>query len=262
MSQLLPSVLLFIAAAIGGTINSVAGGGSFITLPSLIFTGIAAKTANATSTVALWPGSLASIGAYRRELAKQNRSLLILTSAISLIGGVLGAILLIKTSQLAFVKLLPFLLLIATLLFTFGRNLTATLRKRLPEFSTSARLSPGVIVLVSLIMLVISVYGGYFGGGIGILILATLELIGMENIHEMNALKTLLASCINGVAVITFVIYQAVDWTPALIMLIGAIIGGYGGAYLARKMDQRLIRGFVIAVGVSMTIYFFVGSLR
>jgi len=269
--------LLFIAAILGGTLNSVAGGGSFITFPALIFTSVGAKVANATSTVALWPGAVASTGAYRRELVKQNRPLLVVLGVTSLIGGLLGAFLLVNTPQSTFVLLIPYLLLAATLLFAFGPTITNWLKKRraptgIPTGTNTSTgeaivttTAPGtlsmkipVLVGISFLQLIIAIYGGYFGGGIGILMLATLGLMGMENIHEMNATKTLLTACINGVAVITFIIKGLILWPQAIVMLIGAIIGGYAGAYYARKLDPRWVRGFVILVGTVMTIYFFV----
>ena len=249
--------VLFIAAILGGTLNSVAGGGSFITFPTLLFTGVLPINANATSTVALWPGSVASTGAYREELAKQERSRLLVLGGTSLIGGVLGAILLLRTSQTTFVRLVPYLLLMATLLFAFSGPITNRLRRRNIETKKEARSSWFGLIGIALLQLVIAVYGGYFGGGIGILMLATLGLMGMENIHEMNALKTLLTSFINGVAAITFVIAGAVVWVPAIVMVAGAIIGGYGGAYFARQIEPRWVRAFVILVGIGLTIYFF-----
>ncbi len=252
----LPSmVLLFFAAVLGGTLNSVAGGGSFFTFPSLIFAGIPAIPANATSTVALWPGSIASVGAYRRELAAQNRLLLYLLVGTSLVGGVLGAILLLRTPASTFVTLLPYLLLMATLLFTFSGPVTKRLHVRAIEKSVQ---SVPRLIGITIAQFIIAIYGGYFGGGIGILMLATLALMGMEDIHMMNGMKTLLTSCINGVAVITFVVAGAVVWLPALVMVVGAIIGGYGGAYYARKIEQKWIRIFVMVVGFSLTLYFFI----
>lgn len=274
--------LLFVAAILGGALNSVAGGGSFIAFPALIFTGVPPINANATNTVALWPGSVASTGAYRKELAQQQRSVLIVLSGMSLIGGVLGALLLLHTSQATFVRLIPYLLLVATLLFAFGGRITTYVRERRarqleidhPSLVSLAETqdeklvvpstvpSPFALAGIALIQLVIATYGGYFGGGIGILMLAALGLMGMENIHVMNALKTLLTSFINGVAVITFAIAGAVVWPQALLMVVGAIIGGYGGAYLARKIDPRWVRLFVILVGFGMTIYFFIRQLQ
>ncbi len=250
----LQASILFVAAILGGTLNSVAGGGTFITLPALIFTGVLPINANASSTVALWPGSIASVWAYRKEFANQRRLVTFLLSITSLIGGILGAELLVRTSQTTFVKLLPYLLLLATVLFALSGPITTRLHRRTTAKNRQSWLT---LVGISSLQLIIAIYGGYFGGGIGILMLATLGLMGMENIHEMNAMKTLLTTFINGVAVIIFIIRGIVVWPQAIVMVIGAIIGGYTGAYFARKIDQRVIRGFVILVGVSMTIYFF-----
>jgi uncharacterized membrane protein YfcA len=247
-------LLLFFTAFVGGTLNSVAGGGSFFTFPALVFTGVAPIAANATSTVAIWPGSVASIGAYRRELAAQKRVILLILVGTSLIGGVFGAILLLRTPQSAFEQLLPYLLLFATVLFAVSTPVTKRLRMR---NIVKSEVSLAGLIGIAVVQFIIAIYGGYFGGGIGILMLAALALMGMESIHSMNALKVLLASCINGVAVITFIIAGVVAWPQAILMAVGAIIGGYGGAYYARKIDQKWVRLFVIVVGLAMTIYFF-----
>jgi uncharacterized membrane protein YfcA len=251
---LLQAVTLFLAAVLGGTLNSVAGGGSFITFPTLLVTGVLPKSANATSTVALWPGSVASAGGYRHSLAVKRPVLRTLVAA-SLIGGILGAVLLLLTPQSTFLRLVPYLLLVATLLFAFGGHITARLPKRtsLDERQTLGSLAP-----LAALQLVIATYGGFFGGGIGILMLAAFALMGMEHIHSMNALKNILASCINGVAVVTFILAGVIAWPQALVMIVGAIVGGYGAAIVARKIDPRLVRRFVIAVGLIMTVYFFV----
>jgi uncharacterized membrane protein YfcA len=271
-------LILFCAAILGGTLNSVAGGGSFIGFPALVFTGLPAISANATNTVALWPGSVASVGAYRRELAEQKPALLILLVSTSLIGGILGALLLLKTPPQVFVRLIPYLLLVATLLFALSGPITTKLRgqglrtanpssedkptplQQSPTASTLEKtpLSIPMLIGLSFAQMVIAIYGGYFGGGIGILMLATLAMMGMNDIHVMNALKTLLASFINGVAVITFIIAGVVAWPQAILMIIGAVIGGYGGAYYARKIKQKWVRLFVIFVGFSMTFYFLI----
>ena len=278
-------VLLFLASIVGGTLNAVAGGGSFVTLPSLIFAGVLPINANATSTVALWPGALASIGAYRKELLLQKRTQVLLLSGTSLVGGVLGAFLLLSTSQSTFIRLLPYLLLVATVLFAVSGPLTTRMREHAAEKRADLlkeRVAGGEVVEqtntaggyptdavqnrtswlklsgIAVLQFIIAIYGGYFGGGIGILMLATLGLMGMENIHEMNAMKTLLAACINGVAVVIFVAKGVVEWPQAILMVLGAIIGGFGGAYFARKLNPLWVRWFVIAVGVGMTIYFFV----
>jgi|SRR5579872_1447468 len=250
--------VLFLAATLAGALNSVAGGGSFISFPALLIYGnipppMAAIRANATNTVALWPGSVASAAAYRRELEAQRHVLLLLGCA-SLAGGWLGARLLLHTPETAFVALLPYLMLVATLLFTFGGTLTKRIRARIGKLSAPGWMGIGGVVSLQFC---IAVYGGYFGGGIGILMLATLALMGMEEIHMMNALKTVLAALINGVAVVLFISAGAVVWPQALLMVVGGIVGGYGGAFYARKLPPALVRQFVIVVGFSMTLYFF-----
>ena len=248
-------LLLFFTAFVGGALNSVAGGGSFFTFPSLVVTGVPPIPANATSAVALWPGSVASIGAYRRELAVQKRTILLILVGTSLIGGVFGAILLLKTPQSAFESLLPYLLLFATVLFAVSPYITQRLKMR---NIVKTEMSLSALIGIAVGQLIISIYGGYFGGGLGILMLAALALMGMESIHSMNALKALLATCINGVAVVTFIAAGVVAWPQAILMAVGTTIGGYGGGYYARKIDQKWVRLFVIVVGLAMSIYFFI----
>ena len=206
--------------------------------------------------MALWPGSVASVGAYRNDLAEQQRGLLFLLLGTSLIGGVLGAILLLRTPESTFVSLIPYLLLGATLLFALSPYVTARLRMRTMEKTT--HISATTLIVIAFVQFIIAIYGGYFGGGIGIMMLAALAFMGMDNINKMNAVKTLLTSAINGAGTVTFIIEGRVLWLQALVMIVGAIIGGYGGAYYARKIEQRWIRLFVIVTGVVLTIYFFV----
>lgn len=250
--SLVHGILLFLAAMLAGTMNSVAGGGSFISFPTLIFTGVFPIPANATSTVALWPGSVASISAYWKKLPRANRLLLPLT-LVSLAGGLLGALILLHTPEQTFMRLVPYLFLVATLLFTFGKKISG----RLSGLGRSSR-PPSWLTMMgaALVQLLIAVYGGFFGGGIGIMMLALLAMVRMEDIHSMNAVKSLLAAAINGSAVVTFVLAGAVLWPQAILMIGGAILGGYGGAHLAKKLNPKLVRGFVIAVGFSMTAYF------
>ncbi|MEO7018772.1 MAG: sulfite exporter TauE/SafE family protein [Ktedonobacteraceae bacterium] len=261
-------LILFVAAILGGTLNSVAGGGSFIGFPALIYTNVVPKLANTTNTIALWPGSLAAAWALRKELASQNKALLLVLGITSLIGGTGGALLLLSTPEATFVHLIPYLMLAATLLFAISPLVNARLKQRATlrqkkevalqaKEVVVARFSSTALAGIAVLQLVIAVYGGYFGGGIGILMLASLGVMGMENIHEMNAVKNMLATCINGVAVITFVILGAVVWPDALVMIGGALIGGFGGAYYARKLDPKFVRGFVIVVGCTMTVIFF-----
>ena len=245
-------VLLFLAAAVAGVMNSVAGGGSFISFPALIFTGVLPVPANATSTVALWPGSVASVGAYRERLPRDYR-LMIPLVAISILGGVMGAVLLLHTPQAVFMHVVSYLFGVATLLFAFGKRLTRGLSRLIKrEGSLSWPLIAGTV----LGQLAVAVYGGFFGGGIGILMLAMFEVIHMDDIHAMNGLKALLAAAINGAAVVTFILAGIVRWPQAVIMIVGAALGGYAGAHYAQKIDPRFVRGAVICVGTFMTIYF------
>lgn len=250
---------LFLAACIGGAMNSVAGGGSFFSFPALLlfglqppFGGLDPKIANATNAVALWPGSAASVGAYRRELRHQRETVKLL-AWISMIGGLAGALLLLITPSDVFEILLPYLMLGATLLFTFSPRINRAVRRMQQQRSVPADSRQRTILLQA----IISIYGGFFGGGIGIMMLATLALMGMEHIHEMNALKTLLATLINGIAVVAFAVAGVVAWPQALLMAIGAIIGGYGGAALARRLNPLHVRLFVIVVGFALSGYLF-----
>lgn len=245
----LPEVLMMaVAALLAGALNAVAGGGSFFTVPSLIFLGVSPVVANATSTVALWPGALASAWGYRRELAAERRTALTL-SLVSALGGIAGALLLVWTPADVFLRLLPFLLLSATLFFTFGPRIRAALGARGEATGGSA----GALTLQA----VIAVYGGYFGGGMGLMMLAAFALMGMADIHRMNGLKTLLSALINGLAVVTFLVARVVDGAIALTMVTGAIAGGYLGATFARRLPPAYVRRFIIAVGWAMTLWFF-----
>ncbi len=249
--------ILFVAAALAGALNSVAGGGSFISFPALLFSGIAPVSANATNTVALWPAGVASAYAYRNE-ARQAPDVLVAFSIASVLGGVAGAALLLHTRDVTFVRLLPYLLLLATLVFTFGTKVAARLRSRAGRGTNPNAALAGA----TLVQFVISIYGGYFGGGVGIMMLATLSILGMTNIHAMNGVKALLNSLINGVAVIAFVIAGAVDWRAGILMVVGGTFGGFAGANLARRIDPARVKGFVLLFAWSLTSYFFFRAYR
>lgn len=247
--------VLFLAAVAAGVINSVAGGGGFIAFPALVFAGIPPVSANATNTVALWPGTVASSGAYRRELQhRAHWKALAPLFAVSLLGSVAGAVLLLRTPQRTFMHIIPWLLLGATLLFIFGGRISSFARARMARHERADLLH---LAGITLLQLVTSVYIGYFGAGAGMVMLALFALMGMENIHTMNAFKTVLASVANGVAVVTFVFAGAVAWPQAVLMTVGAAIGGYAGAYYAQKLDPGAVRRVVIAIGLAMTAYFF-----
>ena len=213
-------------------------------------------SANATNTLALWVGVTASGGAYRNRLSISRRVMvpLIVTSVI---GGLAGAFLLIKTPAQTFLKVMPWLMLGATLLFAFGKHLTGRIAAGI-----SSDASRAAIAGASVFELVVAVYGGYFGGGIGIMNLAMLAAMGMTDIHDMNALKVVLGGVINGVATVTFVITGAIVWPQAIVMIVGAILGEYFAAHYAQKLPQSWIRAFVILVGAAMTVYFFVLGYR
>lgn len=245
------AILLFLAAALGGALNAVAGGGSFIAFPALLFSGVPPVPANATNTVALWTGLVFSGSAFRAHLNVRAKVLAALLT-VSLIGGIIGAVLLIRTPAQTFLRVLPWLMLAATLLFIFGRKLSRTAGARPSGTSSKA------LFLASFLQLLVGIYGGYFGGGMGIVILAMLGAFGMADIHQMNALKTVLTSATNGVAVIVFIISRAIYWPQALIMIVGAALGGYFGAHYSLRLPPKGVRWFVIAAGSGITAYLFV----
>ena len=238
------------AALLAGAINSIAGGGTLISFPALVWIGRTAIVANATNTVAIWPGSLAGVFGFRHELKKLPRWLLFLMIP-AFAGGITGAVVLLKTPEKVFAHLVPFLILGATILLAMQEIISRRLRVFVQEHE---RPSTGWIVFAFVFQFFVGVYGGYFGAGIGILMLAALGLIGLRDIHQMNALKNLLAICINGIAAIYFAIQGAVAWTDVAIMAVASILGGLLGARLAHRLGRRFVRGFVVVVGLVMTI--------
>jgi uncharacterized membrane protein YfcA len=240
-------VLLAAAAFAAGAINAVAGGGSFLTFPALVFAGVPAVMANASSTVALFPASLASAVSYREDIRALEEEHLKAWLIVSLIGGAVGAVLLLVTSDRTFRQIAPWLLFFGTLLFSFGSRVSQALRGGLH----------GRQIWMLALLFPISIYGGYFGGGMGIIILAALRLYGLTDIHGMNGVKTILAGSLNAIASIVFVFAHQVDWRPAMLMMAAAICGGYLGPILARRLPPAFIRALVLAVGALMTVYFF-----
>ncbi len=268
------TVLLFLVAFVGGALNAVAGGGSFLTLPTLLWAGVPPVTANATSTFAMWPASLASAFAYRGEIARA-RAWMVRLGAISLVGGLLGGLLLVRTSDESFVRLLPWLMLVAATTFSFGGQITTWARRSTVSAGgeqrdgaathrgTAGAGQDGAIHNVHVplwtlpLQLLIATYGGYFGGGMGIMMLAAMAIAGMTDMHEMNALKTVLAIAINGVALAAFVWSGSISWAPGVVMVLGGVAGGYTGASIARRVPGTLVRRIVIVVAWGMTAYFF-----
>jgi uncharacterized membrane protein YfcA len=239
--------LLIVAAYAAGALNSIAGGGSFLTFPSLVFAGVPAVIANASNTVALVPGAMASVFGYRRDIERLADKRLKSWFITCLTGGAVGAALLLFTSDTTFRRVAPWLLLFATLLFAFGNKVSVVLRGKLHSSQT----------LMFLLLFPIAVYGGYFGGGIGIMILAAFRLYGMDDIHGMNGMKNILGGSLNGIAALIFISAHQVDWRPTLVMMAAAILGGYSGPLLARRMNPAIVRAVVIVVGAGMTAYFF-----
>jgi len=240
-------LLLVVASFAAGVINSVAGGGSFLTFPSLVFAGVPPVFANASNTVALVPGAFASGYSYRQDIRRLNERRLKAWFLVSLAGGIVGAWLLLVTSDKAFRQIAPWLLLFATVLFAFGNQVSVALRGKLHSNQIS----------MMLLLFPIAIYGGYFGGGIGIMILAAFRLYGLTDIHAMNGIKTLLSATLNAVAAVIFIVAHDVYWRPTLVMMIAGIAGGLAGPMIARRMKPAVIRGVVIGVGVAMTAYFF-----
>lgn len=243
--------MIFAAAFAAGMVNSVAGGGTLISFPSLIWLGRDPIIANATSTVALWPGSLGGLLGFRRELQGSKKWSLWL-GVPSLIGGAIGAFLLLRTPSAIFSQIVPYLILGATLLLAAQEQITKRLRLSSPERPSRAWWTGAL-----LFQFLVGIYGGYFGAGIGILMLAALGLLGLTDIHEMNGLKNLFALLINGVAAIYFIVSGAVIWIDVLVMATAAIMGGYFGAGVARRLGRRFVRLLVILIGISMAVSLF-----
>lgn len=246
---------LCFAALVGGGINAIAGGGSLLSFPALLQVGVLPVHANATNTVALLPGQITAATAYRRELRRYRTLLPILLTA-AFTGGLFGARLLLATRQQTFLRMVPWLLLTATLLFAVGPKFQRRAFQGKNETHASG-LRPLARFLLPIGIFAISVYVGFFGAGAGLLIMAALSFAGVDSVHEINALKTIITSTSNTVAAITFIVYGAVLWRYGAAMMIAGSIGGYLSARAARKHKPRGIRGLVVAMGCIVTIYFF-----
>jgi uncharacterized protein len=290
--------LLLAAAILAGMFNGIAGGGSFISFPALVFTGLSTVEANATSTLALWFGAFASTLAYRHALmgkpkattaisanptppviptsrlpkvqafttppnappspnnANQpqagalDRKYVYALSVVSLAGGIIGAYLLLVSSDKTFGQVVPYLMVLATGLFAFSPKITQWLKRQ----DNQTQL-PFVAALG--LQFTIAIYGGYFGGGVSIMMLAAMNFMGFTNVHAMNGLKSLLGNCMNGVAIVAFIIAQKIAWPPAILMGFGAVLGAYISAQIAQKIPQQVVRNFIIGIACTMTAYLF-----
>jgi uncharacterized membrane protein YfcA len=237
---------IFVAGIIAGGINSVAGGGTLISFPALVAFGESPIVSNATNTAALWPGSLSSAIGYRKDTPLQT-GLLVTLIIPSFIGGILGAWILVSTPPGIFNIVVPFLVLFATLLFAFRDHITRKLRH---NNSDNEYVSTGSRIWGFFFQLFVATYGGYFGAGIGILMLGSLSIMGLRDIHKMNAIKTPLAAVINCTAFVLFAVKGLVAWDLALVLGLGAILGGYLGARSAKRVNPRLLQAFVVVIGL------------
>lgn len=240
-------ILLFVAAFAAGAMNTIAGGGTFLTFPALVFVGVPPVLANATSAVSVFPGYLGGAMGFRDELRQFHRGRLLRLGLITLAGGFVGSLLLLVSSNKAFSVAVPFLLLAATLAFLFGDAVRA--------WALSSRV---VIAPEGMIgMFLVSIYGGYFNGGLGIVLLALFALWGMSDIHQMNGLKSGLSFALSAISVVTFAVAGAVEWPEAIVMMIASTAGGYAGAPMARALPKHIVRRIVAVVGFAMSGVFF-----
>ncbi len=243
-----PLLLLAVAGLLAGAMNAIAGGGSFVTFPAMVFAGLPPVIANASSTVALFPGTLASTWAYRRELAGTVDIRLRWMLPASIAGGLCGALLLLFTPEHLFDIVIPWLLLLATLTFACGAQAGAALRR-------VVRIGPATLLVVQF---VISLYGGYFGGAVGLMMLAAWGLLTASvNVKAMAPARTLLVSAANGAAVLLFICSGVVRWPETLALLAGAVAGGYGGAHVARRLPPVLVRAIVLLLTATITAVFY-----
>lgn len=242
--------MAFGAAFLAGAINSVAGGGTLVSFPTLIWLGLNSVAANATSTVAIWPGTVGSAWGYRRELGRAEGRYLALIVP-SLVGGLAGALLLKLTPPAVFDRLVPFLILFATLLLMAQDPVQRWLK------TGEGRATTRWLIGGMLFQLGVGIYGGYFGAGIGILMLAALSILGLKDIHEMNSLKVVFGGSVNGIAALYFIWARMVYWPYVLLMAVAAISGGYGGAGVARRLGGKAVRRVVIAIGFGMALSLF-----
>jgi uncharacterized membrane protein YfcA len=240
-------LLLMAAGFIAGAMNSAAGGGSFVSFPALVFAGVPSVPANATSTVALFPGAMTGSWAYRRDFQSFEGISVRRLLPVSVIGGLAGALLLLLTPVRTFDVIVPWLLLTGTVAFALGPKAAMALRRRV-------RIGPAALYIAQFTL---GIYGGYFGGAVGLMTLAVWSLFGATDIRAMNAAKTLLVGSMNSIAVVAFIVAGKVFWPEAIVMAIAAALGGYAGARIARSVERQRIRLFINCVNVAMTIIFF-----
>jgi uncharacterized protein len=235
------------AGLVAGAMNALAGGGSFVSIPALIAVGVPSAQANASSTVALFPGGVASAWTYHEGWGRVGPVPLQPLMLATLFGGALGAVLLLRTPSTTFDFVLPWLLLLATLALSFGRRVGHSLRQRW-------RINQSTVLIIQFGL---GVYGGYFGGAVGIMMMAVWSLLDSQDLKLLNAPRTVLVSAANSIAVVIFVAAHTVRWTETLIMLLGATAGGYGGAHIGRNAPAKIIRAGTIFITSCITVAFF-----
>ncbi len=255
--------MLFGAGAAAGAINSLAGGGTLVSFPALLWLGRAPIVANATNTLALCPGALAAMVAFRRDLGAIKGWMLLVVPP-SLGGGLIGAILLLRTPERVFEALVPWLILFATVLFAAQGPITMGIRRlrRQPDAPVHDGPRPEAWRWVVLFEFAVAIYGGYFGAGIGIMTLAALGLVGFTDIHHMVGLRNFAALCINGIASVYFVAKGAVLWPDAGVMIVGQIVGGYGGGRIAQRLGRHFMRRAVVVIGIAMALSLLLARAR
>ena len=244
--------MLFLAGLLAGIFNAVAGGGSFFSFPALLAAGVPPVAANVSNCIAVWPANALAVVGYRNELHKHLHGIAKPVS-IALLGGGLGAVTLIFTGNAAFVKLIPFLILFATLLFTFGTALSGLISSYANGHSLS---EPGPFT--GLLLFIFAFYGGFFGAGLGVMLMAGLQVLGVHDIQANNALKNLLAMATTGIALLLFIFSGIVAWPYTLVALSGAVIGGLLGARIAQWLPAIYFRRAVIVIGMFLSIYYFI----
>lgn len=246
------SVLAF-AAFLGGFVNSIAGGGGFIAFPTLLKSGLLPIQANATTTVALWPGQFTSIAGYREEL-KKNLRLVLPVITVALIGGFAGAWTLLHNSQTSFLRLVPYLFLLGSTAFAVSGPVSRAVKRRVEQHHGEEHV---LLIPLLIALLCICYYIGYFGAGAGLLTMTALAFCGVERIAEINSLKVVITTVANGVAVITFILHGAVVWHDCWYMMIACAIGGYTGARNSQRVSDKVLRPIIIVFGFALAIYFF-----
>jgi len=255
-------VWLVVATFLAGVLNAVAGGGSFLSFPALLGTGILPVSANATNTVAIWPGQLTSVAAYWPDVRKNVRAALVMGTA-GLIGGTAGAIVLLNTPQATFLHLVPWLLLVAATIFAVSGPVSRRLermkaaRHGRPRSGPAASGSRGRDAALFFSAIVVSFYVGYFGAGAGFVFMTMLGLYGYEDIHAINALKVVANLMANGIAFVIFIVDGQVVWRYCVAAMIAAAVGGYSSASMAKRVPQPVLRALVVVIGLGMAAWFF-----